>query len=191
MAATDLCTLDAVKKFTGLDIDTTVDNIDDMLERLITSKTEAITKYIGFNQILAADYTEYQDGDGTNILFPYNTPINSITTIHDSIEWTYDADDLIDSDYYKLVDKRRIVMKNYVFNKGVHNIKVVYNAGFADIPVDLTQVCIEETVRAYNERLNIGISSRTDNKGGVTMVEKGWLKQSREIMNKYRKIGVY
>jgi hypothetical protein len=194
MAATetiDLCTLQEVKVYVSLDTDKAVGNIDTLLERLITSKTKAITTYIGYTQILAAEYTEYIDGNGTQYLFPSNIPINTVTSVHDSPDWVYDSDSLIDSSYYKIVDKRYIVLNGYAFAISNQNVKIVYNAGYTTIPEDLAQVCIEEVVRTYNDKANIGVSSRTDRHGGVTKVEKGFMTQSIEIMDKYRKIGVY
>lgn len=187
MAATDLCTLNDVLRYTGVE-DDTIDKVNDLIETLITSKTAAITRYIGFNQILAKDYTEYYNGDGGTRLYTDNFPINSVSLLNIDTGWDFDTDTDIDSDDYRIsTDKRYILLKYTVFTEGQEVIKITYNAGYTSIPDDLKQVCIEEVSRAYNEKLNVGISSRTDNKGGVTRVEKGWMKQSVEVMDKYRR----
>ena len=186
MAATDLCTLSQVLKYLKIGDDAD-DKTNDILEKFITEKTKAITNYIGYTQILAQDYTEYYDGDDGKYLFVYNTPIVSVASLYDDIEWDYGSDTLVDSDNYKIVDSRYIVRKDAVFNKYDQNIKITYNAGFATIPADLNGVCIEEVARSFSEKGNIGITSRSDSKGGVTRVEKGWMKQSLDVLNIYVK----
>ncbi len=191
MAATDLCTLEEVKVYANLDTENAVGNVDTLLERLITSKTQAITKYIGFSQILAKDYTESYDGNGTSYLYPLNLPLISITSIHISSSWTFDATTLIDSDDYKIVNDKYITYKDYIFTLGDQNVQVIYNAGYAAIPFDLVQVCVEEVTRTYNDKANVGIVSRSDRSGGTTRIEKGFMKQSIEVMDQYVIGGLY
>jgi hypothetical protein len=185
MATTDLCTLDDVLGQLGIK-DDSLDKVNDLIERMIVAKTEAITNYIGFNQILADDYTDYYNGDGGNRIYTNNSPINSVDEINDDVDWDWESSTEI-TDFKISTDKTYILLKDNVTSYGDQNIKVTYNAGFATIPVDLRDVCIEEVARAYNEKLNIGVATRTDSKGGITRVEKGWMKQSIEVMDRYRK----
>jgi hypothetical protein len=185
MATTNLCTLDDVLSQLGIK-DDSLDKVNDLIERMIIAKTAAITNYIGYTQILADEYTEYYNGDGGNRIYTNNIHINSVTEINDDVEWDWDTDTEITS--YKIsTDKTYILLKDDVTQEGSQNVKVTYNAGFSTIPSDLKDVCIEEVTRAYNEKLNVGIATRTDSKGGITRVEKGWMKQSIEVMDRYRK----
>jgi len=191
MADTDLCTLQEAKVYVGLDIEKAVGNIDTLLERLITSVTTAMTMYMGYTQMLAKKYTKSYNGNGSKYLYPYNVPLNSTTSLHISSVWTFDATTLIDSDYYKIVNERYIVYREGIFTLGDQNVQLVYNAGYDPIPTDLTQVCVEEVTNTYNNKGNIGIISRTDSKGGVTKILKGFMPQSIEVMNKYIKVDIY
>lgn len=185
MESTDLCSTEDVLRHLGIDDDSN-DPVNKLIERLITAKTTAITQYIGLNQILAKDYTDYYDGDSGNRIYTINTPINSITEINDDIEWTFDTDTIIDSGDYRIsTDEKYILLKDIITTTGNQNVKVIYNAGESIIPTDLKQTCIEEVTRSYNEKLNIGVLSRTDAKGGTTRVEKGWMEQSIEVMDRY------
>lgn len=185
---TDLCTLNNVLAYISIK-DISSDKINDLIERLITAKTTAITRYIGYEQILAKDYTEYYNGDGDIRLYLNNTQINTVTEINIDTDWDFGSDTTVGSDDYRISsDKTYILLKDTIFTIGQENVKVTYNAGFATIPTDLAEVCIEEVVRAYNEKLNIGIVTRTDTKGSITRVEKGFMKQSVEVMDIYRRL---
>lgn len=190
MADTDLCVLSDVEKHLN-QVNKTTNEIQEVLSNLITNKTQAITTFLGFEQILAQDYTEYMDGDGDSNIYPNNTPINSITSINIDSDWTWGTSTLISSDYYRIVDSRYITMKGYFFTTGSQNVQLIYNAGYTTIPSDLKQVCIDEVVRAYNEKSNIGISSKTNANGSITRFEKGFMKQSLEVLYRYKKIMAY
>jgi len=188
MATSKLCSLDDVLGQLGIK-ETSNDKVNDLIDRMIISKTAGITKYIGMTQILAQDYTEYYNGDGGIRLYTNNSPINSISELNADSYWEFESGTEFDaSDYRISTDGTYILLKYTIFTKGNENIKVIYNAGYTeDQIVDLKDVCIEEVTRSYNEKLNVGIASRTDSKGGVTRVEKGWMKQSLQVMDKYRK----
>lgn len=187
MESTDLCSTEDVLRYLGIDDDSN-DPVNKLIERLITAKTTSITQYIGWNQILAKVYTDYYNGDSGNRIYTINIPINSITEINDDVEWTFDTDTKLDSGDYRIsTDEKYILLKDIITTIGNQNIKVIYNAGYESIPTDLKETCIEEVSRTYNEKLNVGVSSRTDAKGGTTRVEKGWMKQSIEVMDRYIK----
>jgi len=162
--------------------------MNNQLKALITNKSQAITHFLDYEQILAKDYTEYHDGDGYNKIYPYNLPVNSITSIHISSDWDFDTESLVASGSYRIVNKQYVALKNTVFTKGEQNVQLIYNAGFETIPSDLKQVCIDEVIRAYNDKENIAVVSRTDPKGTVTKLEKGFMKQSLQVLNRYKKL---
>jgi hypothetical protein len=79
----------------------------------------------------AADYTETYDGNGQDVLYLRQYPINSVTSI------TLD-DDTLDSDDYTVEDTG--IYYEDGWTKDRRNIVVVYNAGYSTIPADLHMV---------------------------------------------------
>jgi hypothetical protein len=80
----------------------------------------------------AADYTETYDGNGQDVLYLRQYPINSVTSI------TLD-DDTLDSDDYT-VETTGVYYEDG-WTKSRRNIVVVYNAGYSTIPADLHMIC--------------------------------------------------
>jgi len=184
-----LTTLDAVKEYYGMTGSKQSD--DDLIENLIDRVTELFQSYCNVNAFKAKNYTEYLDGMGSKYLFVNNVPINSITSIHDDDEWDFTTDDLVDSSSYRIVDKKYIVNKDYLFSLGDQNIKIVYNAGYSAIPYDLENACIEEVVRRYRHRRDVDVRSKTLDDGTVQYESKNLLHSTRIVLSKYRNNWVY
>lgn len=177
-----LTTLSAVKEF--LQIATAVTDDDTFITNLISRISADIEKECG-RTFLAANYTEYHDGDSTSILMLDQYPVNSITSIHDDVDREYNADDLIDSDDYAFYSESGIVeLDGLTFATGIKNIKVIYNAGYTTIPTDLEQACIKRVAIEYLTG-KAGVNAfDSDN---VTRLEK--MKESADAtIEKYKKI---
>ena len=158
----DLTTTAAFK--TAFNITTASHNT--MIQNIITEMSEQIQGHPKIDQYFkAANYTEYYNGDGTQFLVLRKIPINSITSIHDDIDRAYGADTLIDSDDYSFDADSGIVEFDLDYmTKGVKNVKVIYNAGYATIPSDVKMACEKLVFAEYIERV-----------GGVNIAESDML----------------
>jgi hypothetical protein len=108
-------------------------------------------------------YTEYYDGNGTNILQVKNYPIISVTSIYDDEDRTYGASSLISSADYAIKNLLgQIVLDGLTFSMGMNNIKIAYRAGYseADMPFDLKIAVAKLVVADYLEI-----------KGGINVVQ--------------------
>lgn len=187
MATTDLCTLEEVKDYMG--ITGSASDVDDLFERLINNVTIAFHSYCGIHQFKAADYIEYLGGDGVSYIFLTNNPINTITYIAEDSDWDFAANTYYETDDYAIMDDM-VVLKNSIFPKGLRNLKVSYNGGYATIPKDLNQACIEEVVRKYKKRTNVDLISKSTADGGFTKIQHGMLKDTIDVLRKYKSRGV-
>jgi len=188
VAANALATLEEVKDFYGMTGSKQAD--DDLIEDLIDRITQLFQTYCGWSSFKAADYTEYIDGESTKYIFPINTPIISITSIHDDTDWVYGSDTLIENTEYRSVDERYIVSKDSLFGRGDQNIKLVYRAGYETIPGDLKQSCIEEVTKRYKHRRDIDIQAKSLDDGDATYSESAFLPATKEVLYKYKTMWV-
>ena len=165
---------------------------DSLIKELINYKTQEIHNYCGVVQFKSRQYTERYDGIYSDKLFVNKTPIISISSIYDDVDWNFTSDTLIDSSNYVIdTSKKYIQLKpGYIFNCGSQNIKIIYTAGYETIPNDIKLVCIKEVTREFRRRINFDVSAVTLNDGNISYVEKGLLKSSKDILDKYRTIGI-
>ena len=188
VAANAFATLEEVKDFYGMTGSKQAD--DDLLEDLIDRVTQLFETYCGWNSFKAANYVEYIDGESTKYIFPKNTPIISITSIHDDTDWEYAADSLIADTEYRAVDERYIVYKDALFGRGDQNIQLTYRAGYETVPFDLKQACIEEVTKRYKHRRDIDILTKSLDDGDATYSESAFLPTTLEVLYKYKTMWV-
>ncbi len=84
-----------------------------------------------------------------------------------------------------------IILDNSTFYDGVQNVKIVYKGGYASIPEDLRQACIETVVQKWKEGREglLGITSRTEPDGSISIfTEAGMLPDVKRVLSRYKRI---
>ncbi len=181
----DLTTIAAVKILTGVGAD------DDIpTQQHITDASFFANSYTG--RILASQtFTEYYDGDGTNLLFLDNYPISSITTIHQDKDRTFATASLVAAtDYFTYANNRKLIGDGVTWLKGLQTIKVVYVAGYVigSIPDDLVNavtMLIDFWDREYKAH-RFGVTSTGTETNRITY-EKNIPVEIKEMLNPYKK----
>jgi len=134
-----LAGLDNFKDFIG-DTGSTNDNFYRML---IKSASEYMESEID-RKLRPRSYTEYYDGKGTTRIFLNQYPILSTAatiTVYDDINrnftstYLFDSDDLIIYSEEGYIEVAPDADLQSVFNKGVQNVKVTYDAGYSQFEV--------------------------------------------------------
>ena len=181
----DLTTIAAVKILTG------VAAADDVItQQHITDASFFANSYTG--RILASQtFTEYYDGDGTNLLFLKNYPISSITTIHQDSDRTFATASLVAStDYFTYADNRKLIGDGVIWLRGLQTIKVVYLAGYVigSIPEDLVNavtMLVDYFYKSYDGH-RFGVTSTGSETNRITY-EKDIPLQIKKMLNPYIK----
>lgn len=187
--STALVSLDLVKSYVGdegVDVD-----VDSLLCDLINGVSESIRTNCDrlFHQ---ADCIEYHDGDLSDCIIPNQYPVNSVASIYDDTERVFGADTLIDSTTYVIVDKIiiRLFETGGYFNQGIQNVKLTYNFGFAVIPLDLQQACVEIVSLKLKEGRgggDLNVASKTRGELTTTYKDSEIPKWARDVLDKYKR----
>ncbi len=178
-----------VKNFLGIP---SAASADDILITTIITQIEAQIKEYCQRIFEAVNFTEYYDGDGTDLLLLNNYPIVSITSLYDDTKRVYGADTLIDSaDIIIYKTNGCVRLDGHIFTKSEQNIKIIYRAGYG--------TGVGET--AIPENLKLGLiylasAVYLEGKAGVAVVEGQEMvyrpnhlkKETYKIFNKYRRI---
>lgn len=192
VASNSIVTYDEVMLYAESNGFVSKDEDNTLIENIINWKSQEFNSYCGIDQLKSRQYTERVDGNGTGKLFPKRTPIISVSSIYDDIEWAFTSDSLVDSgDYVIHPNKQYIQMKySYYFTLGVQNVKITYTAGYETIPNDIKLACIREILREFNRRQDFDVTAKTLNDGSISYVEKGLLTSTKDVLDKYRSIGI-
>lgn len=154
----------------------TTTDYDTLLGVLIPGAQKNVENWTG-RTFDAATFTEYHDGNGSEMLFLHNPPVNSITSIayvdsagtatstFDSTDYAFDNDTgevrlfdavrgVVTTDDFGLVTDSPGVYPRFV--EGWRNVKVVYVGGYAAIDAYATMdLALKQAVYEYvNELFN-------------------------------------
>ena len=156
MAAGDLTTLANVKAWFAPPLTVTAD--DALLERLVTAASGFILSWIG-RDIALRECAETRDGTGGVRLAFSNTPVVSVTSVAiDGVE-VPPAPDALRPGY--VFSATQLYLRGHVFTRGNQNVSLSYTAGYAAVPAEIEQACIELVALRYRERERIGHVSKS------------------------------
>ena len=183
--------LDHVKIFLGIE-DT---DRDELLKFYINSASQGINEQT-YRELRERTQTEFHTGDGSNVLIPYQYPVNSVTTIHDDLGRAYDAETLIDAgDIVVMNDRLRMTIRldGSVFINGFahggNNIKLVYLGGLQPVPSDLQQACLELIKYFFQntESNRSNVTTRSVGDGNLSLKVEDWPAYTLRIIERYRR----
>ena len=181
---TDLCALADVKAWLGPGMGATDDAL---LTRLITAASSAMQSWMSRN-IPQASYTDTRSGNGRQALTLWNTPIIAVSALTVDGNTVPAAPAPAIKNYGFSFDGDTIYLRGYLFGKGQMNVTIQYTAGYAVVPVDLAQACIELVVYRYRERERIGMASKAMAGETTAYTVADFPKSTVAIMNNYRRM---
>jgi len=122
-------------------------DLDDEIDLKINAASKLLETYIG-HSIKAGSFTEFYDGDGTNMLLLGNYPVLSIAGIWVDGVRVFGDDKLVDPAAYAFDANESenvgtVRLLSGCFGRGVQNVKVQYMAGFSEVPYDAELSCIQ------------------------------------------------
>ncbi len=169
-------TLDAVKSWLNMN----VADFDDTLTRLIGAVTVAMQTYMN-RDILSASYTDNIDGVGGSFVILGNYPITAVSSVTVGVQAIT---------AYTFSGAGVYLDPGWSFTRGRNNVHIAYTAGFASVPADLEQACIETVAMRWRERDRIGFVSKSLGTVGETISFdlKDFNSQTKTLMNNYRKV---
>lgn len=165
-----LCSVADVQAYTGQDsanltalITTLIGNASTLIESICSRVFEQTT------------YTETRNGNGAPMLFLRQGPIISVSSLQiDGVSIPAATSPV---SYGYVFDDRRLYLRGNAgisatvkgtpggypigFSRGVQNIAVQYIAGYATIPADLNQACVELVADMLAKRARIDLKSQS------------------------------
>lgn len=145
-----------------LDILTAATAEDDRVSNFINAASGAIEQATN-RKLKQATYTHYFDGSGHAYLRANEFPVTSITSANQDDDWTWGGGtDIPVAGLRVLRDVYFARKSGFWIAKTPQSIKVIYVAGYAAVPTELEQACLELVKLIYygrNDR-RIGLSNK-------------------------------
>jgi len=197
-----LTTLAKLKAFLSIGHTTS----DTLLEDCIDRTTAIFEEYTRRN-LKARDYHydsddgDYDadnailDGTGTDTVNLPQYPAVSLTTLRVNTTAITERDTILSVGW--VLDKQNgiVTLVGYIFTKGVKNIELAYNAGFATIPEDLEQAAIEQAAWMFKQSAPggnmLGVQAKNLADGSITYTARHLLPGVKDTLEVYKKRFAY
>jgi len=184
----NLVTLERVKTY--LEIANTETAQDVLLQDLIARIGAWMERYCD-RSFAKATYTEQRDGDGTATLLVREWPLLSVTSLYDDPLRVFGAATQIAASDFALYPNQGLIrLDGRIFSVGIQNVKVTYEAGYAEIPQDLQQALIELIADRFRNKENQGIRSLAIGSYRVDYGEEELPGEIRGVLEGYRRTRV-
>lgn len=184
----ELVPLDRLKTYLEI---TDTDTSRDVLLQDLTKRLSAWVEQYCDRKFAKGTYTEQHDGDGTDVLTVAHWPIISVASLYDDPDRLFGAGTLIaPADYVIYKDQGKIQLDGLVFARGLQNVKVTYDAGYAEIPPDLQQAVCELIADRFRNKEHQGLRSLSVGAYSIGFTEAELPEEVRAVLDGYRRIRV-
>lgn len=198
----DLTTLARVKERIGI----SHGNFDDVLESLITEVSNAVQDDL-HRTIAETTWTHYLDGSGRALLVLPEGPLVSVSSVNEVTR--YDAgsgargETLTPLYAYQFMERGRLAdldtmngslerTDGGVFTRGVKNWKVVYVAGWDEIPPGIVHLATTWVCNVFLSREALWLTGKDLGEGQITLLSPKQLDEARErALQPYRTVPGY
>lgn len=158
---------------------------DDLLIRLVADATSLIKTWLS-RDVLTATYTQRIDGKGNSEVVLANFPVTAVSVVKVNDMAISPSTGSTDAGYQ--FDDNSVSLRAYIFTRGKRNVIVTYTAGYATVPADLEQVCIDLCATKYRERDRIGLDSKSLAGETTQFATRDIPNRAKTVLNKYVKV---
>jgi hypothetical protein len=157
----------------------TTNAADADLQRLITAMSMFVQSWTDRSFTLAT-YNEARKGHGGAAMVMRYYPVLAVNSVF--------VDGLPVDAANISFDSTAVYLTNGAkFNRGVNNIQIAYQAGYATVPADIEQAVIDTVALRWKERERIGMSSKGLAGETTSFVIKDLSAAAMSILNQYKR----
>ncbi len=189
MSFGDLATLSDVKAWlqTG---DTFTTRDDALLTRLISAASQYIQSWLN-RDLALQDWTEIRDGTGGYRLQFAVIPVSAVLSLVIDGVVIPPAPPLSQQGWTAgyAFSATQMILRGWCFTRRALNVAMTYTAGYAAIPPDIAQACIELVALRYRERGRIGeVSKSLGGAETVSYSQKDMSGAIQTLLNQFRMV---
>jgi hypothetical protein len=184
MAAGDLTSLSNVKAWLGL-TDPTQTEDDSLLTWLITAASQFIQTWC-CRSFASQAYIETRDGTGGNRMPFINTPVTNVASLLVNGINIPPGDAVTTPGFY--FTPTMLALNGHGFARGTGNVVITYTAGFAAVPPEIEQACIELVGQRFRDKDRIGLASKGVGGETTAFLVKDMPDSCRTILDTYKRI---
>jgi len=181
MPLPSLTSIAAVKAFAGI----TGAATDTVLEQLVTNASAFIRSYTS-RDFTSSSYEITRSGRDTTSLQLPQYPITAVERVEVDGYMIPPASSVTQAGYR--FDAEQLVLTGYRFNRGQLNVRILYTAGYAEVPADIAQACIELVTLKFRMRDKLEISSKSLANETISFTQRDMPASVKTTLNQAQRI---
>jgi Phage gp6-like head-tail connector protein len=158
---------------------------DALLTRLIGAASQFVQNWLG-RPVGLADYAETRDGSGGRRLQFGVFPVTAVLSL--TIDGIAVPPASTSAGRGYVFSPTQLAVQGYFFRAGAQNVAFAYTAGYAAVPVDLAQACIDLVALRYRERARLGEVSKHIGIETVTFAQTDMSAATQSMLQQYRAV---
>jgi hypothetical protein len=166
-----------------LNISTSTDDV--LLQRLLTAVSVTMQNWMN-RTIPQASYTDTRDGNGSDTLSLAYKPVTAVTSVTVNGQAVLPSPDGIQPGF--VFSDTAVYLIGSRFTQGRRNVQVAYTAGYATIPADLAQACIEQAAYQYRAKSHIGQTGTGMGPEHISFSERDFTPGTKALMQQYKSV---
>jgi len=178
---TDLTTFSGFVAYNGAVPEGDVDTI----KALITAYSQWVRSYTA-RDFSITSYARRFDGRNTDRLMLPQTPVVSVSSVAVGISVITAQPDFGQVGFW--FDDDSVMLEGHRFERGVGNVAIEWEAGYATIPVDIAQAVNELVGLRYALRDKQGWASKSLAGETVSLITKDMPDSVKAVLNSYRRV---
>ena len=188
MAVTELITWEKVKSILS------IPDEDQETTQFIISSVSLQAQRMMSRSIVSVTPEEIRRGTGLQSLLLEEYPIKTVTALYIDTSFQFSEDTKLDvTDYYvdKKIGQIELFWQHFPNESLGRSVKIVYEAGYDEIPADIQQAVLESVQWNYNRIQYDGIGVKNEKVDGISQsFEVTIPTNAREIFQSYRRPNV-
>ena len=177
----DFTSAASVKAYLGITIATD----DTLLATLVTAYSTWMRTFLN-RTITSQQFTITRSGRDEQTMLMPDWPITAVSTLMiDGV--VIPAQSTWGGYGYRFSD-RAITLDCLRFTRGVDNVSITFTAGYASVPADLAQACVELVALHYREKDRFGLASKGLAGETTAFITKAMPESVKAVLNQYARV---
>lgn len=156
---------------------------DSVLTPLCEGVDAFVLSFLNRDSLTIATYDEVYHGTGSQTIVPDNRPVTSVTLLEVNGAAVAPA---VGMGPGLVWDHFAVHYRDGLFPRGLNNVRIVYEAGFATLPADIKDAAVSIVAEKYARSTRVGVASKTIGQESISYRADDMTPQARRALNQYR-----
>lgn len=156
---------------------------DTVLSPLCEGVDAFVLSFLNRDSLTVATYDEVYHGTGSQTIVPDNRPVVSVTLLEVNGVAVAPA---VGMGPGLVWDSFSVHFRDGLLPRGLNNVRIVYEAGFASVPADIKEAAVSIVAEKWARSSRVGVASKTIGQESISYRADDLTPHARRVLTQYR-----